>query len=157
MRAAPSRRPWIALALAATLGACAQSGTNRTGENIVWETDRVVPSSGQSTSTAPADSRSGSSAAATGTGIDPCREYTQTVTIGGKEEKAYGRVCPQPDGSWRVDTPAGETPRPPMPVAKPQAYPVYPYPVSGSVFFGSGYYFSDRHHRHRHRHFPRYR
>ncbi len=31
-----------------------------------------------------------------------CREYTQTVTIGGKEENAYGRACRQPDGSWEI-------------------------------------------------------
>ena len=31
-----------------------------------------------------------------------CREYTQTVNIGGKAEKAYGRACRQPDGSWQV-------------------------------------------------------
>ncbi len=31
-----------------------------------------------------------------------CREYQQTVTIGGKQEKAYGTACRQPDGSWRI-------------------------------------------------------
>lgn len=31
-----------------------------------------------------------------------CREYQQTVTIDGKEEKAYGTACRQPDGSWKV-------------------------------------------------------
>lgn len=31
-----------------------------------------------------------------------CREFQQTVIIGGKEEKAYGTACRQPDGSWRV-------------------------------------------------------
>jgi surface antigen len=31
-----------------------------------------------------------------------CREYQQTVTIGGKEEKAYGKACRQPDGNWRI-------------------------------------------------------
>lgn len=31
-----------------------------------------------------------------------CREYNQTVVIGGKQEKAYGRACRQPDGSWQV-------------------------------------------------------
>ena len=30
-----------------------------------------------------------------------CREYTTTVTIGGKLEEAYGRACRQPDGSWQ--------------------------------------------------------
>lgn len=31
-----------------------------------------------------------------------CREYQQTITIGGKEEKSYGTACRQPDGSWRI-------------------------------------------------------
>lgn len=31
-----------------------------------------------------------------------CREFQQTVTIGGKEEKAYGTACRQPDGSWQI-------------------------------------------------------
>ena len=31
-----------------------------------------------------------------------CREFQQTVTIGGKEEKAYGTACRQPDGSWKI-------------------------------------------------------
>lgn len=31
-----------------------------------------------------------------------CREYTKTVTIGGRSEQAYGTACYQPDGSWEV-------------------------------------------------------
>ncbi len=31
-----------------------------------------------------------------------CREYTQTVNIGGKTEHAYGTACRQPDGSWQI-------------------------------------------------------
>lgn len=31
-----------------------------------------------------------------------CREYQQTVTIGGKTEDAYGTACRQPDGSWKI-------------------------------------------------------
>ena len=33
---------------------------------------------------------------------DPCREYQQTVTIGGQTETAYGRACRQADGSWKI-------------------------------------------------------
>jgi surface antigen len=32
-----------------------------------------------------------------------CREYQQTVTIGGKQEQSYGTACRQPDGSWKVN------------------------------------------------------
>ncbi len=31
-----------------------------------------------------------------------CRDYTQTVLIGGKKETAYGRACRQADGSWQI-------------------------------------------------------
>jgi surface antigen len=33
-----------------------------------------------------------------------CREYQQTVVIGGEERRAYGTACRQPDGSWRIVT-----------------------------------------------------
>lgn len=31
-----------------------------------------------------------------------CREYTQTVVIGGQAQQAYGTACRQPDGSWLI-------------------------------------------------------
>jgi surface antigen len=31
-----------------------------------------------------------------------CREFNQTVNVGGKTEKAYGTACRQPDGSWKI-------------------------------------------------------
>ena len=31
-----------------------------------------------------------------------CREFQQTVTIGGRPENAYGVACRQPDGAWRI-------------------------------------------------------
>jgi surface antigen len=31
-----------------------------------------------------------------------CREYQQTVTIGGKQEQSHGTACRQPDGSWKT-------------------------------------------------------
>ena len=31
-----------------------------------------------------------------------CREFQQTITVGGKTERAYGRACRQPDGSWKI-------------------------------------------------------
>lgn len=31
-----------------------------------------------------------------------CREYQQTVIVGGQEQSAYGTACQQPDGSWEV-------------------------------------------------------
>ncbi len=31
-----------------------------------------------------------------------CREYQQTIYVGGREETAYGTACQQPDGSWEI-------------------------------------------------------
>lgn len=31
-----------------------------------------------------------------------CREYQQTITVGGKNQSGYGTACQQPDGSWQV-------------------------------------------------------
>jgi surface antigen len=31
-----------------------------------------------------------------------CREFQQTVVVGGRDERAYGTACRQQDGSWRI-------------------------------------------------------
>ncbi len=31
-----------------------------------------------------------------------CREFTQTITVGGRTEEAYGTACRQPDGTWKI-------------------------------------------------------
>lgn len=31
-----------------------------------------------------------------------CREFQQTVVIGGQEEQAHGTACREPNGSWRI-------------------------------------------------------
>lgn len=31
-----------------------------------------------------------------------CREYQQTIIVGGRSEQAFGRACQQPDGSWKI-------------------------------------------------------
>ena len=31
-----------------------------------------------------------------------CREYTQTINIGGKSQQAFGKSCRQADGSWQI-------------------------------------------------------
>ena len=32
----------------------------------------------------------------------PCREFTLSGDIGGREQPLYGTACRQPDGSWRI-------------------------------------------------------
>ena len=31
-----------------------------------------------------------------------CREYQQTIVVGGQTENAYGTACRQPDGTWKI-------------------------------------------------------
>jgi surface antigen len=31
-----------------------------------------------------------------------CREYTQTINVGGETQKAYGKACRKPDGHWEI-------------------------------------------------------
>ncbi|MBT4018642.1 MAG: glycine zipper 2TM domain-containing protein [Alphaproteobacteria bacterium] len=31
-----------------------------------------------------------------------CREYQQTITVGGRTEEAYGEACRQTDGTWKI-------------------------------------------------------
>ncbi|WP_328702906.1 RT0821/Lpp0805 family surface protein [Arenibaculum pallidiluteum] len=31
-----------------------------------------------------------------------CREYQQTITVGGRMEQGHGIACQQPDGSWKI-------------------------------------------------------
>ena len=32
----------------------------------------------------------------------PCREFVQTIYVGGYPEEGYGTACRQPDGSWQI-------------------------------------------------------
>lgn len=61
------------------------------GDQITWNN----PESGHYGSVTP--TRDGTSQSG-----DYCREFYETVTIGGKTEDAYGVACQQPDGSWRI-------------------------------------------------------
>ena len=61
------------------------------GETITWNN----PDSGHSGTVTPI--RDGTSSSGS-----YCREFQQTVTIGGKTEEAYGTACRQPDGSWQI-------------------------------------------------------
>lgn len=31
-----------------------------------------------------------------------CREFAQTITVGGQPVQAVGTACRQPDGTWRI-------------------------------------------------------
>jgi surface antigen len=71
--------------------AYSKATTAPVGETISWST----PNTGNQGSVTP--TREGTST----TGAY-CREFQQTVTIGGKQEQAYGVACRQPDGAWEI-------------------------------------------------------
>ena len=31
-----------------------------------------------------------------------CREFQQTINVGGQPQQGYGTACRQPDGSWKI-------------------------------------------------------
>lgn len=67
-----------------------QSTTAPVGQQIVWDN----PNTGNSGSyvTTRTGSRGGSF----------CREYTQTIRVGGQSKQGVGTACQNPDGSWQV-------------------------------------------------------
>ena len=64
---------------------------NPIGQTIAWRN----PDSGNSGSYTPTRTYQAS-------GGEYCREFQQTVVVGGKTESAYGTACRQPDGSWKI-------------------------------------------------------
>lgn len=104
----------------------------------------------------------------------PCREFQETIVIGGREEQGYGTACRQPDGTWRIVS--GEEAAPPTVERHttvflreaPRTYynrPYYPYgyydpwwgygypywyPFSLSIGLGYGYHGGHYHGGHRH-------
>lgn len=63
----------------------------RTNETTSWQN----PDSGNSGSLTPTRTYQQTSG-------QYCREYRQTVVIGGQEQHAYGNACRQPDGNWQI-------------------------------------------------------
>jgi surface antigen len=69
-----------------------QAATAPIGQTIAWDN----PNTGNYGSVVP--TREGTN---TSTG-QYCREFQQTVVIGGRQEDAYGTACRRPDGSWEI-------------------------------------------------------
>jgi surface antigen len=63
----------------------------RTGETSTWKN----PDSGHSGSITPTNTFQNASG-------QYCREYQQTINVGGQKEQGYGTACRQADGSWKI-------------------------------------------------------
>jgi surface antigen len=64
---------------------------NRTGQSTGW----TNPDSGNSYSVQPTKTYQANNG-------QPCREYTTTAVIDGRQERIKGTACRSSDGSWRV-------------------------------------------------------
>ena len=65
--------------------------TGKSGTNTTWQN----PDSGNSGAISPQPAYQQADG-------NYCREFTQTVSVGGKTESAYGTACRQPDGTWKI-------------------------------------------------------
>lgn len=65
--------------------------TGRSGQAVAWRN----PDSGNSGTITPVNTYQNNAG-------QYCREYNQSVKVGGKTENAYGRACRQSDGSWKI-------------------------------------------------------
>lgn len=77
----------------ATMGQTMHQGMESTpsGQTVAWRN----PDSGNNGTYTPQPAYQTSSG-------QYCREFQQTIIVGGKEEKAFGTACRQPDGSWQT-------------------------------------------------------
>lgn len=68
--------------------------TAEVGESITWENpgNAAGPAYGAATVTRQGSDREGRT----------CREFQQTVTIGGREEQSYGTACRDDNGDWKI-------------------------------------------------------
>ena len=65
----------------------------RAGQTVTWQN----PDSGNSGSFTPTRTFQTS-------GGTFCREYQQTITVGGQRENGFGTACRQPDGNWQLQS-----------------------------------------------------
>lgn len=74
----------------------------RSGTAAVWRNPQLSPEPAQTSppQSAPAQTASIPSPEA---GAGPCREYTATARIAGRDQQIYGRACRQPDGAWKFE------------------------------------------------------
>lgn len=64
--------------------------TGRSGQKTVWKN----PDKGTSVTIVPQPAYQ--------TEQGYCREFQQTIVVGGKPQQGYGTACRQPDGSWQI-------------------------------------------------------
>jgi surface antigen len=93
----------------AYLGSEAGKSLDRADQNYLARTTQQsleTAPTGRSTSWQNPDSGNSGTITPTKTYVNStgqnCREFQQTIVVGGKTENAYGTACRQSDGSWRI-------------------------------------------------------
>ena len=145
----------IALSGCETTGEAGQSAVAQSNKSIQWNTPR--PGEGPATTMPPAPQAQPAQPVetmpspppmtgprpvpqATQTGPE-CREYQQTVTIGGKPQQVYGRACRQPDGTWKqvgMGQPTPHAGAQPVEQSFPYGWHGYDYPSGPRYSVGVG-------------------
>ena len=103
----------VAVGLGAVLGALAGSSIGRSLDEvdkmkINHTTQRALETQPDQQASTWSNPNTGNSGAVTpqktyqNTDGQYCREFTQTVDIGGESQQAYGTACRQPDGTWKI-------------------------------------------------------
>lgn len=75
----------------AMTGATSRAYSAPIGQQVTWNN----PRSGNAGTITPVRDGYASSGAY-------CREFQQTITVGGQRQQAYGKACRQPDNSWKI-------------------------------------------------------
>ena len=129
-----------ALALFA-LAACETANqTAQSSETIQWNTPRPGDVTPQQPAPPAASPVAPVEPAGSATPTAPeCREYQTTIIIGGKPEKAYGRACRQPDGTWKQVGEHKATPSPASTVEQTYPYGWHGYEYPYGPRYGPGY------------------
>lgn len=69
-----------------------------------------------------------------------CRDFKTTIQVDGRSQDATGVACEQPDGTWKVTSPATAAalaaPPPPTVAYAPYYYPYPPYYYDPYYYYG---------------------
>jgi len=125
----------LAVALLA-LAACETADQTAAEETIHWNTPAQPPSSPPPEATQPPPPPPPQ--ASRPSGEPQCREYQTTIVVGGKPEKAYGKACRQPDGTWKEEGVHTGAPQAKVPVEQSFPYGWHGYDFPSGPRYGPG-------------------
>jgi len=138
-------RSALPIALAAVLfglAACETPAQTAENETIHWNTPAQTPAApppeAAPTTPPPPPPPAPPQAARPSPDEPQCREYQTTIMIGGKREKAYGKACRQPDGTWKEQGVHTGAPQAKAPVEQSFPYGWHGYDFPGGPRYAPG-------------------